>query len=162
MCRCMEHVHIRLYAPSDAAALAAIFFAAVRVAGARDYSRAQVEAWAPAIAATENVLARAGDGRLTAIAVDKDDTPLAYIDLEADGHIDHFYCHPDHIGTGIAAALYAWLEDRARERGVALLYVEASEAARRFFLRHGFTVTARRDFEVRGVPIHNYRMEKQL
>ena len=158
----MEHVHIRLYAPSDAGALAEIFFAAVRVAGARDYSPAQVEAWAPATLAPESFAARAGDGRLTGVAVDEGDTPLAYIDLEADGHIDHFYCRPDRIGTGVAAALYAWLEDRARERGMALLYVEASEAARRFFLRRGFTVVARRDFEVRGVPIHNYRMEKRL
>jgi putative acetyltransferase len=158
----MKPVHIRLYAPSDAAALGAIFFAAVREAGARDYSPAQVEAWAPAVAPPERVAARAGDGRLTGVAADAADRPVAYIELEADGHIDHFYCDPGHIGTGVAARLYAWLEARAGERGTTLLYVEASEAARRFFLRKGFVQTARRDFVLRGVPIHNYRMEKQL
>ena len=34
--------------------------------------------------------------------------------------------------------------------------------ARRFFLRRGFVVVARRDFEVAGTPIHNYAVEKRL
>ena len=42
------------------------------------------------------------------------------------------------------------------------LYVEASELARRLFLRKGFTVVTRRDFAVGGVMIHNYAMEKRL
>jgi putative acetyltransferase len=40
--------------------------------------------------------------------------------------------------------------------------VEASEPARRFFLKHGFSELHRRNFEIGGVPIHNYAMEKRL
>jgi putative acetyltransferase len=42
------------------------------------------------------------------------------------------------------------------------LYSEASEAARRFFLKKGLVVLHRRDFEVRGVAIHNHAVEKRL
>ena len=42
------------------------------------------------------------------------------------------------------------------------LHAEASEAARRFFLRRGFVVVNSRAFEISGVPIHNYAMEKWL
>jgi putative acetyltransferase len=42
------------------------------------------------------------------------------------------------------------------------LYSEASEAARRFFLKQGFAVVSKRLFEISGVPIHNYAMEKWL
>lgn len=39
---------------------------------------------------------------------------------------------------------------------------EASELARRFFERKGFTLVERQDMILRGVPIHNYRMVKTL
>ena len=69
---------------------------------------------------------------------------------------------PEAAGTGVAAALYDRLERTARERGMKRLHAEASEAARRFFLRKGFSVVNRRAFEISGVPIHNYAVEKWL
>jgi putative acetyltransferase len=122
----------------------------------------QLGAWAPEAPDPEHYRARAADGRLLLVAVDEDDAPLAYGDLEADGHIDHLYCRPDAAGTGVAAALYARIEAAARARGIARLYTEASEPARRFFLKRGFVVVERNDFEIAGVAIHNMRMEKRL
>lgn len=46
--------------------------------------------------------------------------------------------------------------------GARRLHAEASETARPVFERAGFSVTARRDFEVAGVPIHNWAVEKSL
>jgi putative acetyltransferase len=43
-----------------------------------------------------------------------------------------------------------------------MLFVEASEAARRLFIRKGFAQVKRRDFLLPGVSIHNYLMEKKL
>lgn len=87
---------------------------------------------------------------------------MAFIDLEADGSIDMLFCHPRAAGQGAAAALYARLEAAAQRQGMRLLYVEASEAARGFFERMGFALDRRREFERRGVKIHNYRMVKIL
>ncbi len=148
---------IRTYTPDDAAALAAVFFDSVRQAGLRDYSPAQVAAWAPAPPDP----ARYGTC-LTLVAVAENDTPLAYTELEADGHIDHLYCRPEAIGTGLGNALYDALEQQARAHKMPKLFVEASEAARRLFHRKDFTELSRRDFALRGVPIHHYLMEKQL
>ena len=152
---------LRLYQPDDAAHLADIFVAAVRGIGPSDYTPRQVDAWAAGVTA-ERFAALAGDGRRVWVALDASDRPCAFIDLEADGHIDFLYCRPSHAGTGIAAALYDVVEAHARENGVTRLYTEASEAARRFFLKRGFAVVQRRDFPVRGVMIHNYAMEKRL
>lgn len=96
------------------------------------------------------------------VATDECDEPLAYGDLEADGHIDHLFCRPDVAGTGVTSALYDRLENIGRDLGLQLLYVEASEPARRFFERKGFTALMRREFPIRGVLIHNYYMEKRL
>lgn len=153
---------IRAFQPKDAAALAELFHESVRRAGIRDYSPRQVEAWSPAPVPAQAFLARVSDGRCLFVAVTPQDTPLGFIELEPDGHIDCFYCHPDHLGQGIGALLYVRAEDRARATGVQMLHVEASESARHFFRRQGFQEIGRRDFLRHGVAIHNYRMEKPL
>jgi putative acetyltransferase len=153
---------IRPYAAGDAEALGALFYASVREVGRRDYSAEQVAAWAPNPPSPERVHARASDGRLLLVALDARGEPLAYGDLEADGHIDHLYCRPDAVGTGAASRLYDALEAAARRQGLPRLYAEASEAARRLFLRKGFALVRRRDFAIGGVAIHNYAMAKAL
>ena len=155
-------MRVRSFRPEDAAFLARIFHAAVHRIGGLHYSAEQVAAWAPALPSPESFLRRGGDGRLLLVAVDHLDRPLAYGDLEADGHIDHLYCRPDVAGTGVASFLYDRIEAAAGERGMGRLYVEASEPARRFFLKKGFVVRQRRDFDLGNVSIHNFEMEKQL
>jgi putative acetyltransferase len=153
---------IRSFRPGDAPALARLFHDAVHRIASRHYSPEQVKAWAPAVPPAERLLGWATDGRLLLVAVDEEDAPLAFVDLEADGHVDHLFCRPDAAGTGITARLHQALEAAAAERGIALLYTEASEPARRFFERQGYVLLHRRDFEIGGVPIHNYAMEKRL
>ena len=155
-------MHIRPFRPADAPQLARIFHAAVHQVAALHYSREQVEAWAPGVPEPEGFLERGADGRILLVAADEADAPLAYGDLEPDGHIDHLYCRPDVAGTGVAAALYDRLEAAARDQGIGRLFVEASEPARRFFLRRGFAVIERRDVDLGGVAIHNFAMEKVL
>jgi putative acetyltransferase len=96
------------------------------------------------------------------VAADTDDRPIAYIDLEPDGHIDRLFCAPEAAGQGIASQLYDAVEAAAREQGIRTLFTEASELARRLFERKGFAVAERQDLVVRGVAIHNYRMTKTL
>lgn len=153
---------IRPYRADDAPSMARLYYDAVRALGPRGYSPAQVAAWAPRPLDPIDVLNRAADGRATLVAADADDRAVAYVDLEADGHIDHLYCHPDFAGRGVASRLLEAVIARAVETGITALHVEASELARPVFERHGFTVNRRRDFEVRGVPIHNYAMRREL
>ena len=151
---------IRFYRPDDAAALATIFHAAVHALAARDYTPEQLAAWSPEPGDPASWAARATDGRITLVAVDGDDEPVAYADLERDGHIDHLYRHPDYPGS--AAQLYPAVEDVARSQGLARLHTEASETARRFFSNRGFTTERRREFTIGGTPIHNWAMTKTL
>jgi putative acetyltransferase len=124
----------REYRPSDAADLATIFYRSVREVACRFYNKAQVEAWAPEIGDPSGWNSRATDGRL--------------------------YSSPEALGTGAASAIYNKLELEAIHLGLTRLYVEASECALPFFERKRFIKVRRNDFEIRGVPIHNYTMEK--
>lgn len=155
-------MRIRRYEPGDGAQLNAIFCRAVLQTGRRGYSEQQVRMWAAQAAEAHEFDERAADGRLLLVAVDEQNEPIAYGDLEQDGHVDHLFCHPDAGRKGVASALYDELEKAAVEWKLQRLYVEASEIARPFFARKGFTLIRRNDFDLEGTPIHNYIMEKFL
>ncbi len=72
------------------------------------------------------------------------------------------YCHPDHTRKGLADRLLEQAETHARSEQIAMLFTEASELARPAFERAGYSVKERREFEIEGVAIHNYAMEKSL
>lgn len=155
-------VTIRAYDPRHAAALADVFFRSVRQVALAHYTPAQVRAWVPEPRTAEWAHEEASDGRLVLVAANKNDRPVAYIDLEPNGHIDRVFCAPEAAGQGIASRLYDAVEPAARELGIRSLFTEASELAKRLFERKGFAVVERQDLMVRGVPIHNYRMVKAL
>lgn len=154
---------IRPYRSADAEALSSLYRRSVEALGPRHYDAAQVAAWAALAPSPESLRASRSDGRRTLVAVAEEDAPLAFADLEPNGHIHYFYCAPQAAGSGMAGALYAALEALAADSGLARLHVEASAGARGFFLRRGFSELARRDFAIGdGVAIHNFAMAKDL
>ena len=152
---------IRPFETRDAGDWGHIFHAAVHAVGARFYSPEQCAAWSPEVPPVERVLAHV-DGRQVWVAVDDTDRAQGFIELEPDGHIDCFYLSPNCSGRAVGGLLYAQLEAAARVACMPRLYVEASEPARRFFLRQGFQEDARRDFDLRGVAMYNFAMSKLL
>ena len=154
-------MRIREYKCEDAPALADLYAKSVRHFGPRAYSSEQVEAWASA-ASAKSIAARCEDGRVVLVGVDERDRPIAYGDLEDDGHLDFLYCAPEVAGKGAGSQIYAALERRARHMSLHRIYVEASELAKPLFERNGFTLVSRNDLSIRGVAIHNFKMEKAL
>ena len=155
-------MRLRPAIPDDAEALAGVYERSVAALGLRDYTPEQVAAWIGQGARAGRFRARLSDGRRCWVAVDEAGAVQAFIDLEADGHIDFLYAAPEAAGTGVAGRLLDVLEAAAVADGLTRLYVEASEAARRFFVKRGYAGVARRDFEIGGVAIHNYAMERRL
>lgn len=153
---------LRPFRESDAEAMAGVYERAVREIGARDYSAEQVAAWVGQGPRAERFRQMITDGRHGWVVVDDANRVVGFADLEADGHIDFLYVDPDVAGQGVATLMLDELERVARSTGITRLYVEASEPARRVFERRGYTVTTRRDFEIGGVAIHNYAMERLL
>lgn len=156
---------IRPYGPDDAEAIAVLTLAAIRGTALRAYSPEQTIAWSARFT-PERVLEWAAKGSTILVAVDDADKAIAYTVLEADGHLDMLYCHPDHTGRGLGLALLAATEAAARTQGVVRLFTEASELARPVFARAGYALLHRRDFAIpfedREIAIHNYAMEKRL
>jgi len=153
---------VREFSASDAPAIVDLFQRSVRILGARDYTPAQVDAWAWRAPSCAEVHERYSDGRLAIVVANADGALLGFADIEEDGHIGFFYRAPEAEGTGVAELMFQRLWSDAQGKGLERVYLEASEAARRFFLKQGFVETHRQELLIQSVPIHNYAMHKML
>jgi len=153
---------IRTYREEDALEIAALLRESVTTLAGAFYDADQVAAWAEVLPDAKRIDATRGDGRSTFLYVSNDGDIQAFADIEPDGHIDFLYATPAAAGQGIASQLYDHLENFAIKCDHCRLYTEASEHACRFFLKKGFSQTMRREFEVAGVQLHNFAMEKVL
>jgi predicted GNAT family N-acyltransferase len=121
--------------PEDAADLRAVREAVfVREQGVP----AELE-WDGADPACLHWLARARDGR-----------PIGTARLKPDGHLGRMAVLAAWRGLGVGSALLAEVLARARDRGLARVYLNAQVQAVPFYARHGFAVTGP-PFEEAGI-----------
>ncbi|MBE9013781.1 GNAT family N-acetyltransferase [Pseudanabaenaceae cyanobacterium LEGE 13415] len=151
---------IRLFRPEDAAQIAKLFHDTIREVNIRDYSIAQVQAWSPDDLYFRDWATICAQ-RFTYIA-EEAGLIFGFGELEANGHIDCFYCHKDYQRQGIGQAIYQAIEAKSRELNVDQLFTEASITAKPFFQSLGFTVITEQQVSCRGETFTNYRMEKIL
>ena len=154
----VSNITVRDFSADDVTALIDIFRSSVRVVARRDYTQAQVIAWAPDVIDGSAWMARYTTRR--AFVAEIDGMQVGFTDLEPDGHVDMMYVHAQHQGKGIASALLSHLESVARGLGIQELYTEASVTARLFFERRGFQLVAQQVVSTRGQNFTNYRMWK--
>jgi len=152
---------IRDYRDGDAPILSDLYRRSVEGLGARAYSPKQIAVWARLAPSAERLTDLMSDGRRRRVA-ELDGETAGFADIEADGHIHFLYAAPQASGRGVGSALLRDAEAIGRTTGATRLYAEASEVARPAFEKAGYRVVERRDFEVEGVAIHNWVVEKAL
>jgi putative acetyltransferase len=155
-----SNIRIRDVHADDAKAIIEIFRSSVRVIARRDYTQAQVVAWAPDEIEIATWKVRYTTRR--AFLAEDESSPVGFADLEPDGHVDMMYVHPRCQGKGVASVLLSHLESVARGLGIQELYTEASITARLFFERRGFQQIEQQVVSTRGQSFINYRMKKML
>lgn len=148
-------MEIRRYERGDITQIVALFRGTVYALCHRDYTRAQLDAWAGAqinmekwhaSLAQHDARVALTDGRITGFA-----------DMDAGGYLDRLYVHRDHQGQGIATALCDALETAS---DAAVFSTHASITARTFFERRGYTVQKAQQVERHGVLLTNFVMTK--
>ncbi len=153
-------IDIRPYAPEDCPAVVALFSRAVHQLGRRDYSEAQVRAWAPGTPDLGRWATLLGERETWTAWIGQ--RLAGFADLEADGHLDHLYVDPDFERRGVARALYEQVVEAAQRKGLARLYTEASITALPAFNRFGFCTIEGQIVHVRGQEFLNFRMARRL
>ena len=151
---------IRLFQKQDSDQIAQLFHDTVREVNIHDYSTAQVNAWAPDdlhIPEWSESCAK----KFTYVAEEEGEI-IGFGQLEANGHIDCFFCHKDYQRCGVGTRLYRAIEAKALELRIERLFVEASITARAFFKNRGFTVVKEQQVMIRGKNFTNFAMDKSL
>lgn len=152
-------MEIRLFQPQDSEQIAHIFHDTIHEINIRDYSPEQVQAWAPDD--LNEKWATSCAEKFTYVA-EESDRILGFGELEANGHIDCFFCHKDYQRCGLGTRLYRAIETKAIELKINRLFVEVSITALAFFKSRGFRIVKEQQVSVRGQKLTNFVMEKFL
>lgn len=151
---------IRHFCEGDEAALFQVFYSAIREIASRDYTRAQIEAWAP-----KDPDCTAWKMRIRSInpfVAVLDGHIVGYADIQASGYIDHFFVSGFHPRQGIGQQLMDRLVQEATDLKYDELTSHVSKTAEGFFIRNGFVVIERRHSLSRGVELPNALMRRQM
>jgi putative acetyltransferase len=151
---------LRPFLAADTPVLAAIFAASVEQLTADEYDTGQQAAWA-ALADDGDALAARLTAQLTLVAT-IDGEPVAFASLRGNDHIDMLYVHPAVARQGVATSLVDALERLARGRGVKKLSVDASDTAKPFFDKRGYTAQHRNAVAIGNEWLGNVSMQKEL
>lgn len=140
---------LRPYRPADCPHLAELFTSTVHTVCARDYTQAQLDAWADGqvdlAAWNASFLAHT-----TLVAVEGGSI-VGFADLAPDGYLDRLYVHKDWQRRGVASALCDALSGAK--------VTHASLTARPFFEKRGWRVVKEQQVERHGVLLTNFVME---
>jgi putative acetyltransferase len=158
--RALPQLGMRPMLPADVPLLAEIFRAAIEELTIDDYSEAQQAAWASAANDEEEFGAKLSGG-LTLVAT-YGGAAVGFASLVDNSRIDMLYVHPAAAGQGAAAMLADALEKLATARGAKEPTVDASDTARGFFEKRGFSERTRNTVTIAGEWLANTTMTKPL
>lgn len=153
-------IELRNFRVGDEPQLRFVFESAIHEVAIRDYSQAEVDAWAPRTF-DPALWARRMQG-IAPFVIERDGEIVAYADVQANGYIDHFFVAAHANGLGVGRRLMERIHERARKLGIAELTSEVSRTAQPFYIHFGFEVVDHHTKEVRGVPIEYAAMRKIL
>jgi putative acetyltransferase len=152
----VSHVTLRNFQKADASTLRELLSETVRQVNNRDYSAAQIAAWAPKDYDREAWRKRLQQNQ--PVIAELDGVIVGFADVQADGYIDHFFCSASAQGQGVGRALMEHLLTHGYPR----FYANVSITARPFFERFGFRLVREQQVDVRGEILTNFLMEKLL
>jgi putative acetyltransferase len=151
---------IRAYRSEDLNEIVVLFRRSVHELAHRDYTGQQIAAWAPETSEPPGWSRRLAQEFVIVCEVGA--RIAGFASLEANGHLDLLYVHPEFERRGVASKLCEHLEEWAMRNGIGRMFTEASITARPFFERRGFRVTRRQTVHPQGVPMSNFCMERTL
>ena len=152
-------MELKTYRQEDLVFILELFYKTVHTINAADYTKRQLDAWAPekpdrekweqSLSAHYALIAREG-GKL-----------LGFGDIMRDGYLDRLYVAADFQGRGVGTALLAALEEYAFGHGAERIATYASLTAKPFFEKSGYRMTEEHFAARKGVVLQNFLMMKE-
>jgi putative acetyltransferase len=156
-----NNINIRLYQNGDEKFTSQIFYNTIHKVNCKDYTKEQLNAWAPESSLEQEGWAKKYYKIKPLIAL-LDTKIVGFAEFEENGHIDCFYVHHQFQGCGIGRALMDRIIQKAKSDSLSRVYAEVSITAKSFFEHYGFKVIKEQRKIIRKVELCNYLMEKLI
>lgn len=153
-----NEIIIRQYKPDDAQQLANIYYFTIHNINVRDYSKEQVNAWAPSSCLELTGWKKKWKTIKPLVAL-MDNKIVGFTEFEPNGHIDCFYVHHEYQDLGIGSSLMNEIFKKANDLNIKRVFAEVSITAKPFFEAKGFKVVKHQNIDIRGVTLTNFIME---
>ena len=149
-------LRLRPYREEDAKALAQLFYDTVHTVNAADYTKEQLDVWAP----KERDLYAWNQSFFLhrTIVAEQDGRIAGFGDMDETGYLDRLYVHKEFQRQGIAAAICDALEGGSEAEE---FETHASITARPFFEARGYEMIRAQKVERQGILLTNYVMRKR-
>lgn len=148
-------MEIREYRPEDCAELTRLFYDTVHTVNRKDYTPAQLDAWADGTPDLER-WNRSLQEHFSLVALEGEKI-IGFGDMDSTGYLDRLYVHKDYQGKGVATALC----DRLEQAVDGTIVTHASITARPFFEGRGYVMVKAQQVERKGILLRNFVMEKR-
>ena len=155
-----QPIVVRRFEIGDEPDLWRIYYEATHQCNSQDYHLELIERWAPSNQDVDEWADRVQGTR--PFVAEIGGVPVGFAELDADGFIDYFYCHPDWQRRGVGSCLLDRIETEGRENGIMILSAAVSITAKSFFLAKGFQIVRARENIIDGHAAPNFDMAKQL
>ncbi|MCB1113089.1 MAG: GNAT family N-acetyltransferase [Chlamydiales bacterium] len=152
---------VRSYDEQDTEELAKIFYNTIHNINCRDYTKEQLDVWAPKTSLQPQGWLKKFQ-RTNPFVATANGQIVGFAEFEPNGHIDCFYCHHEWVGKGVGSALLNAMNEKALEFGVDKIFAEVSITAKPFFEKNGFKVIRKQEVEREGLKRVNFQMEKRI
>jgi putative acetyltransferase len=152
-------MEIRRFKDGEEEEIWKLFYNTIHNVNIYDYNKNQIDAWAPKDFDINLAIKKFREIRPFVVILEGQ--IVGYADIQADGYIDHFFCHHEFQGQGVGRMLFSTLEMEAKDNGILTMYSNVSITARSFFEGMGFSVEKEQLVPIRGQELKNYRMVRQ-
>lgn len=145
---------LREYKSKDLKEIIELFYNTVHIVNARDYTKDQLDVWAP-----EQADLKKWDRSLQehfSVVATNNDMIVGFGDMDQSGYLDRLFVHYGHQGKGIATTICNQLESVIQGD----IFTHASITAKPFFEKRGYKVIKEQKIEKQGIFLTNFVMKK--
>ena len=151
------NIIIRPYRRNDCEHLAKLFYDTVHTINQRDYTKAQLNAWANGNVDL-SAWHKSFKQHYCLVAVDKEKNIIVgFGDISKDGYFDRLFVHANYQRQKIAMRLCDELEKLVKGKKI---FANVSITAKEFFLKRGYKIVRKQIVQRDNISLVNYRMEK--
>jgi GNAT superfamily N-acetyltransferase len=151
---------VRTHRVGDIPGISRLYYDTIHHVNFHDYSREQVDAWAPAVPDVDFWKERFKKYRVYVAEADRH--VVGFTELASTGHIDCFFVHYEWQRRGVGSRLMDRLIATAGKEKMLRLFAEVSITAVPFFRDREFVVLRETETVRRNVKLKQFAMERWL